>query len=115
MATTRTVAVFVGTRADLGPLTPETAWRYVYAIALWTEDAAGVTYLHLNDRLSSVGGKALSNRGADYLRANMLPGGVGNPFPFVDFIGRRYAFERVQQATLAAARAAADNRSRLAA
>ncbi len=81
----------------LGPLTAATAWRYVYAIALWTEDAAGVTYLHLNHRLSSAGGKALSNRGTDYLRANLLPGGVANPFPFVDFIGRRYAFERVQQ------------------
>lgn len=33
----------------LGPLTPETAWRYVYSIVMWPEDKAGVEYLHLQE------------------------------------------------------------------
>ena len=58
----------------LGPLTAATAWRYVYTVVAWAESVGTHgTFRHLNDRLSTVGGRELAQRGEEYLRANITP------------------------------------------
>lgn len=82
----------------LGPLANDTAWRYVYAVGLWAETKDGRSYLHLNDQLGKQQGKDLADRGAEYLRANLVPGGYdGDLFGLVDFIGEEYQRERKRQ------------------
>lgn len=82
----------------LGPLNGETAWRYVYAVGLWAEVRDGRSYLHLNDQLAKQQGKDLADRGAEYLRNNLVTGGYeGNLFDLVDFIGDEYQLERKRQ------------------
>lgn len=82
----------------LGPLDANTAWRYVYAVGLWAEVKDGRKYLHLNDQLGKQQGRDLAVRGAEYLRANLVPGGYkGDIFGLVDFIGDEYQMERKRQ------------------
>lgn len=81
----------------LGPLTSKTAWRYVYATVLWAEQKDGTRYFHLNDRLANQDGKELANRGAEYLRRHLVPGGTSDPFAIVNHIGRKYDEGRLTQ------------------
>lgn len=83
----------------LGPLTGETAWRYVYSVVLWAEQVDGKAYLHLNDQLTKVAGRELACRGADYLAANLSPAYEGSVLDLVDYIGDEYRRERVLQRT----------------
>lgn len=88
----------------LGPLTRESAWRYVYACALWAEPKDGVLYPHLNDRLAKASGRALAARGTAYLTEHLTPVPGADPFPVIDHVGRAYAAERVAQGFGAPAR-----------
>lgn len=81
----------------LGPLTTDTAWRYIYAIVLWAEVKEGKNYLHLNDRLSKADGRDLADRGAEYLRRHFVDNRTTDPFALIDFIGRKYDRERLSQ------------------
>lgn len=83
----------------LGDLTKETAWRYLYAIVLWSEDVDGESYLHLNDQLGNKSGRALARRGAEYLAEHLTPQGYdGDLLNIIDFIGDEYRRERERQA-----------------
>jgi len=53
--------------------------------------------MHLNDRLSSASGRALADRGADYLAEHLTPVAGADPYPVIDHIGRAYAAERTAQ------------------
>lgn len=79
----------------LGPLTPDNAWKYVYACALWTEEKEGREYLHLNDRLETKAGKALADRGLEWLKTEFIPD--VDPLTQIDLIGRAYQAERERQ------------------
>ena len=81
----------------LGPLTRQSAWKYVYACVLWAEPIGGTPYLHLNDRLSTQGGKELALRGEEYLRANLLDDPALDVKDGIDRIGKAYAAERESQ------------------
>jgi hypothetical protein len=81
----------------LGPLTAETAWRYVYACVLWTERKDGRDYPHLNDRLSSKGGRELAERGREYLEEYLAPGSAVPLDGLIDWIAREYRAERHRQ------------------
>jgi hypothetical protein len=83
----------------LGPLTFENAWRYVYATVAWLQPVRGQTrnFLHLNDRLDSIGGRAEADVGEAWLRANLAPAPVADIAPLIDHIGRAYEAERVRQ------------------
>jgi hypothetical protein len=79
----------------LGPLTRENAWKYVVACVMWADVISGEPYLHLNDRLSTAGGRALASRGLEYLDEHFVPGEA--TLEQIDRIGRAYADERERQ------------------
>ncbi|MBJ7330465.1 MAG: hypothetical protein JHC95_11255 [Solirubrobacteraceae bacterium] len=79
----------------LGPLTPENAWKYVYACALWSEHKEGREYLHLNDRLESKAGRQLAERGLEWMRDHFIPS--ADPFAEINLIGMAYQAERDRQ------------------
>ena len=81
----------------LGPLTADSAWRYIYAIVMWPENANGVPYLHLqeSDKLENAAGRAFSARAADYLRQNLSGLGPCNPFAVVDQLGNADVADRL--------------------
>lgn len=83
----------------LGPLTASTAWRYLYACCLWSEQVSGSPgrYLHLNDRLSQKSGRELAERGRRFLESHLLSTPVDDVEPHIDQIGRAYADEREHQ------------------
>jgi len=81
----------------LGQLAAGTAWRYVYALVIWTELKEGVRYLHLNDRLSSEAGKQLAARGERYLLANLAKSPVMEIEPLIDHVGKAYEALRRDQ------------------
>jgi hypothetical protein len=82
----------------LGPLTPETAWRYLYAGVLWSEPVRNLgRYLHLNDQLRTKAGRELADRGRGFLEEHLLPSPVTDVEPYIDFIGKAYAQERASQ------------------
>jgi hypothetical protein len=81
----------------LGDLTRQNAWKYVYACVLWAEPIGGTPYLHLNDRLSTQGGKELALRGEEYLKANLFNDPALDVKEGIDRIGKAYAAERVSQ------------------
>lgn len=92
-----TIADLVGNElpVELGPLTRESAWKYVAACVMWADVIGGTPYLHLNDRLKTQAGKQLAERGRGYLDANLMP---GTPtLDVIDRIGKRYAAEREAQ------------------
>ena len=74
----------------LGPLTNETAWRYVYGIVMWLEKADGVDYLHLQESnvLSTKSGKNFADRAANYLRDHLSSLGQCDPFMIVNHLGK---------------------------
>jgi hypothetical protein len=79
----------------LGPLTRDNAWKYVVACVMWADVIGGQPYLHLNDRLSTSGGKALARRGLSYLDEHFVPG--ERTLEQIDRIGKAYAEERERQ------------------
>jgi hypothetical protein len=82
----------------LGPLTAETAWRYLCCCVAWIEEIKGHgRFVHLNDRLSSQSGKALAKRGEQFLREHLVPDGEAAPEELLDQVARRYALERDAQ------------------
>lgn len=83
----------------LGRLEPETAWRYVYAIAMYSQSHEGKEYLHLqeSDKLGTTRGREFAERGAQYLRTRLAAGGDCNPFEVVDQLGRARNAEVVSQ------------------
>lgn len=92
-----TVKQLVGTDLPpiLGPLTRDTAWKYVAAAVMWADKIEGEDFLHLNDRLSSKAGRDLAKRGEAYLDEHLAP---GTPtLDVIDQIGRAYAAERESQ------------------
>jgi hypothetical protein len=83
----------------LGPLTPETAWRYVYAVVMWPQVKDGVQYLHLqeSDTLKNKPGREFAQRAETYLAANLCEGRSCDPFQIVDHLGLADAEERLRQ------------------
>jgi hypothetical protein len=82
--------------SELGPLTPATAWRFLYACVAWTEEFAGARYLHLNDRMSTKAGRSQAERALDYLKKQFSIK-KSDPLGLLDFVGRRYDDERHRQ------------------
>jgi hypothetical protein len=82
-----------GLRAAFGEPSPDTAWKYVLAAVLWSENRGGVEYLHLNDRLRTKPGMALAKRGASFLEENF----ANDPQDVIDLVGKAYSAERVNQ------------------
>jgi len=84
----------------LGTLSPQTAWRYVYAIVLWSQLHDGARYVHIqeSDKLKSARGRELADRAAEYLRQNLASDGrCDDPFALIDQIGIARNRERVAQ------------------
>lgn len=81
----------------LGPLTTESAWRYVYACVMWAEMKEQEKFLHLNDQLKNGSGRSLSRHGYQYLRQNFTEAGDCEPFDLVDQVGQAYQNERIRQ------------------
>ncbi len=83
----------------LGPLSAETAWRYLYSCVLWSETVKDVPgrFLHLNDRLTTQAGRALAERGRSYLEQHLLTAPVSDVEPHIDLLGKAYAAERARQ------------------
>ena len=82
---------------ELGPLTPASAWRYLYATVAWFEDRSGTKYLHLNDRLKSKAGQELAKRGEAFLEKSLSPFSSRPLVELVNQIGTRYSAERKRQ------------------
>lgn len=82
----------------LGPLTAQSAWRYVYAIVMWSHIVDDRAYLHLaeSNTLQNRAGRRFADEGADYL-AQHLGTSSCNPFEMIDHVGRAYALERKTQ------------------
>lgn len=83
--------------AELGPLSRDTAWRYVYALVLWTESKDGQRYVHLNDRLSSEAGKQLAKRGEEYLQQHLSVSLIADIEPLIFQVGKAYEALRATQ------------------
>lgn len=83
----------------LGPLTIETAWRYVYAIVMWPQTKEGKDYLHLqeSDKLKRKGGREFADRAAKYLESQLCESDSCDPFAIVDQLGKADAAERIGQ------------------
>ncbi|MUL49063.1 hypothetical protein FZI85_19780 [Mycobacterium sp. CBMA293] len=83
----------------LGELTTSTAWAYVYAITMWSEQVAGRDYLHIveSDKLNTNSGRVLADHAADYLKEHLVAGSTCDPFALVDQIGSAYLAERAKQ------------------
>lgn len=92
-----TVARLVGADlpALLGPLTAESAWKYVVACVMWADEIRGQPYLHLNDRLSTNAGRELAQRGKEFLDEHFVPG--EDTLEHIDMIARAYEAERAAQ------------------
>ena len=83
----------------LGELTTNTAWAYVYAITMWSENVSGHDYLHIveSDKLNTAAGRKLADRAAAYLSEHLVTGKSCDPFKIVDQIGSAYRAERANQ------------------
>src|SRR5262245_6873222 len=83
----------------LGPLSRDTAWRYVYAIVMWPEKADGVDYLHLqeSDKLDNAPGRDFANRAAEYLMSHLCAPNPCDPFEVVNQLGKADVEDRVQK------------------
>jgi hypothetical protein len=81
----------------LGPLSPETAWKYVYSVVMWTETVDGNKYLHLQerDKLDKKSGREFADRAADYLRSNLGAEKPCDPFQLVNQLGLADIEEKV--------------------
>ncbi|MEU4607196.1 hypothetical protein AB0F43_29790 [Kribbella sp. NPDC023972] len=97
-----TIAELIDTKLPglIGELTDETAWKYVYACTLWTEEIKGIHYLHLNDRLSTVAGKAAAVRGLEWIQENFLAD-RSDPREHLDQVGKAYETARRHQSPTA--------------
>jgi hypothetical protein len=82
---------------ELGKLTAETAWRYMYALVGWFQSIDGQRWFHLNDRLTQKGGQEEAKRGEDFLRRNLAPKSKVSLEDLVDQIGKKYDAEWVKQ------------------
>jgi hypothetical protein len=83
----------------LGPLTTETAWRYVYAIVMWPEEKSGANYLHLQEsnQLDTKTGKEFADRAKKYLESNLCLSGACDPVSLVNQLGKADDAERIKQ------------------
>lgn len=83
----------------LGPLTRKTAWRYVYATAMFATQHNGNDYLHFveSDKLNKASGRAFAAKGQAFLDANLCQHGPCNSLALVNHIGRAYDQERIAQ------------------
>jgi hypothetical protein len=82
---------------ELGKLSAETAWRYMYALVGWFRPVAGKEFFHLNDRLSKKGGQEEAVRGEHYLNSHLAPGSTQALKDLVDQLGKAYDSEWVAQ------------------
>jgi hypothetical protein len=81
----------------LGPLTTETAWRYVYAIVMWPEEKSGYLHLQESNQLGTNAGREFANRAAKYLESQLCASGSCDPFLVVNQLGKADDAERRKQ------------------
>jgi hypothetical protein len=74
----------------LGTLTRDNAWKYVLACTLRAQVLGDTPYLHVNDHLSTVGGKAQAENALGWLRENFLDDKTEDPLEWIDLVGKEY-------------------------